>query len=246
MDILKFNLRGKNAFFKMPEVNTYYYFTYGNIHKVALLGIFGAILGYDGYQQQRCGEKTEERTYPQFYEQLQGLSVSVVPKEGSKGYISKKIQSFNNSVGYASRETGGNLIVKEQWLDCPEWDIYVKLDCEDAERIKESMLERRCIYMPYLGSNDHPADITAVEVLAGTKVETQEIERVHSLVPVEGCTFDYEEDEIVPYKYQEFLPAGLDPDTNQYVLRKIIYTNLPVLAHSDAIYRVGEKNIIFY
>ena len=45
MQALKFTLSGKTAFFKRPEVNTYYYFTFGNIHKVALLGIFGAILG---------------------------------------------------------------------------------------------------------------------------------------------------------------------------------------------------------
>lgn len=49
MQALKFTLSGKTAFFKRPEVNTYYYFTFGNIHKVALLGIFGAILGYQGY-----------------------------------------------------------------------------------------------------------------------------------------------------------------------------------------------------
>ena len=51
MEILKLKLSGKSAFFKKPEVNTYCYFTYGNIHRVALLGILGAILGYKGYSQ---------------------------------------------------------------------------------------------------------------------------------------------------------------------------------------------------
>ena len=51
MESLCFTLSGKTAFFKKPEVNTYVYFTYGNIHKVALLGIFGAILGYGGHTQ---------------------------------------------------------------------------------------------------------------------------------------------------------------------------------------------------
>ena len=45
MEAVKFTLSGRNAFFKKPEVNAYYYFTYSHIHKVALLGIFGAILG---------------------------------------------------------------------------------------------------------------------------------------------------------------------------------------------------------
>lgn len=62
---LKFTLSGKTAFFKRPEVNTYYYFTFGNIHKVALLGMFGAILGYQGYNN------TKE--LPEFYRKLKDV-----------------------------------------------------------------------------------------------------------------------------------------------------------------------------
>ena len=48
MEALQFTLSGKDAFFKKPEVNTYHYYTFGQIHKVVLLGMFGAILGYGG------------------------------------------------------------------------------------------------------------------------------------------------------------------------------------------------------
>ena len=44
MEAVKFTLSGRNAFFKKPEVNAYYYFTYSQIHKIALMGMFGAIL----------------------------------------------------------------------------------------------------------------------------------------------------------------------------------------------------------
>ena len=64
------------------------------------------------------------------------MKVSIVPKN-ERGYIQKKIQTFNNSVGYACEEQGGNLIVKEQWLENPIWDIYVLLDCEEAEQIAQ-------------------------------------------------------------------------------------------------------------
>ena len=57
MKALHVTLSGKTAFFKKPEVNTFYYFTYGNIHKVALLGIFGAILGYGGYAQMKAEKR---------------------------------------------------------------------------------------------------------------------------------------------------------------------------------------------
>ena len=65
MDALKFTLKGKTAFFKKPDVNTYFYFTYGNIHKVAILGVLGAVLGLKGYNNQ---EKNNE--YPEFMKNL--------------------------------------------------------------------------------------------------------------------------------------------------------------------------------
>ena len=61
MDVLKFKLSGKSAFFKKQDVNSYVYFTYGNIHKVALLGMFGAILGYEGYNQFRQNIDNDKR-----------------------------------------------------------------------------------------------------------------------------------------------------------------------------------------
>jgi len=44
-EAIKFNLYGKTGFFKKPDVNQEIYFTYNNIHKVALLGILGSIIG---------------------------------------------------------------------------------------------------------------------------------------------------------------------------------------------------------
>lgn len=156
MRALKFTLSGKNAFFKKPEVNAYFYFTYGQIHRVALLGILGAIVGYKGYG---C-----TGTYPEFYEKLKDLKVSVVPRN-SQGYIQKKVQMFNNTVGYASQELGGNLIVREQWLENPVWDIYILLDSREADKIAEMILDKKCVYIPYMGKNDHLADICAAKVV---------------------------------------------------------------------------------
>ena len=151
MQALKFTLSGKTAFFRRPEVNTYYYFTFGNIHKVALLGIFGAILGYQGYNN------TIE--LPEFYQKLKDIKISILP-QNKKGYFSKKIQYYNNSVGYASKQQGGNLIIKEQWLENVCWDIVVLLDNEEANKLAKAIINKKCIFIPYLGKNDHPANIT--------------------------------------------------------------------------------------
>ena len=74
MEAVRFTLSGRTAFFKKPEVNAYYYFTYSQIHKIALMGMFGAILGYGGYAQKnwQVVKKGQEIVveYPEFYEKL--------------------------------------------------------------------------------------------------------------------------------------------------------------------------------
>lgn len=251
MKALCFSLSGKTAFFKKPEVNSYVYFTYGNIHKIALLGIFGAILGYGGHTQKynEIGRvKKLEESFPEFYEKLQGVNVSVVPGV-QNGFIRKKIQVFNNSVGYASKEQGGNLIVKEQWLEEPLWDIYVLLDCEEAIKLSEEIQEKRCVYIPYLGKNDHFADITAVYVKDAAEVKCGK-GKIASLFPkengVQQTGDDFWADDQVTFKYEERLPSQLDAWTNNYILQSFIYTDALISWENQKVYCIDGKNIMFY
>ena len=158
------------------------YFTYGNIHKPVLLGIFGAIMGYKGYNN-------GYDVYPEYYERLQHLKVSIIPGE-ERGVFDKKFQNFNNSVGYASQEQGGNLIVREQWLENPKWTIYVSLNSDESLKLADMIKNRECVYMPYLGKNDHPAVIENVEILSIEKTEAEN-QRIHSLAPADDLEFDW-------------------------------------------------------
>lgn len=264
MEILKFTLSGRNACFRKPEVNSYVYFTYGNIHKVALLGMFGAILGYGGYTQMRGfarddRQKHLSQSFPEFYERLRELKVSILPLSGCKGVIPKKIQNFNNSVGYASREQGGNLVVKEQWLEKPAWEICVLIDSAEAEKVKNAVCNHTCVYYPYLGKNDHPADITEV-TLEETKECVFSMGRLACLSPqniVKIADLDYDEKEELEeqgeedvwgsFKYQEALPCGLDGWTNLYLMQNYIYTDAFVEVKDTSVYRLADgRNIIFY
>lgn len=261
MEVLRFTLSGKSACFRKPEVNSYCYFTYGNIHKVALLGLFGAILGYGGYTQMRKleNEKTKAKAsdkisegYPEFYERLMDLKISILPLH-EKGLIPKKIQAFNNSVGYASKEQGGNLIVKEQWLESPRWEICVLMDSQEAYALKNEILSGRCVYAPYLGKNDHPADITKA---AAENIEQADFQmgRLACLSPVEkvqiaDLDFDEQEelDAFCTFKYQEALPYGMDKWTNHYLYQTFLYTDAFVEVRDTAVYQLGDgKKIIFY
>ncbi len=238
MKILRFTLSGKNAMFKKPDVNSYFYFTYGQIHKPALLGIFGAVLGYAGYNQMR-----KESVYPEYYDKLKNIRVSIVPN-ADNGYFSKKITYFNNSTGFASHEQGGNLIVKEQWLEEPSWDIYVLLDCDEAEKIAEFMLEGKSVFLPYLGKNDHIADITNVVLEEGA--ESDGAATLNCLFIKEKAEIDLDSDVSGPFKYEEALPIGLKPETNQYILAKMVYTNMDLANINDEVWSVKNRNIVFY
>lgn len=232
MKALKFTLSGNTAFFKVSSVNSNCYFTYGNIHKPALLGIFGAILGYSGYMNQNS-------TYPEYYDKLKDLQISIIPNRRN---FKKKIQVFNNSVGYASKQEGGNLIVKEQWLEDPSWTVYVMISNEESEKLADHMIHRRCVYIPYLGKNDHPADIYDISYVEIS--ENKELGcMINSLSPYDGINFDMSE---ATFKYEEFLPIRLDSELNQHELQKFILTDVIAEGAQMAVYKAEDKNIVFY
>lgn len=224
--------------FKKPEVNAIYYYTYGQIHKPALLGMFGAILGYKGYNQQKSDK------YPAYYQALKSLQISILPN-AEKGYFTKKITCFNNSVGYASREQGGNLIVKEQWLEYPSWDILVLLDCNEAKKLADSIIEQRCIYIPYLGKNDHLADITQQSIVEGSIQENTE--QLDCLFPKDMAEIDADKNLFDDFfKYEESLPVRLDEETNQYQLQRFIYTDMSLCEIKNTVWEVDGKQVVFY
>lgn len=245
MEVLKFNLRGETAFFKVPEVNAYFYFTYGCIHKIVLLGMFGAICGYGGYNQQ----KNSEEDFPEFYNKFKDIKIGIVPKK-DKGYITKKVQIFNNSVGYASKESGGNLIVKEQWLENPEWDIYVQVN-PDTEELVRRLSNQEFVYIPYLGKNDHFADISNVELIQDVKrIDTERIDSIFLDKYVDivnnSDVLDFDNDENV-FKYEEMLPVSLDIVTNNYELDTFIFTNNKISSKDNqSIFDCNGKAIYFF
>ena len=256
MEALKFTLSGNSAFFKDNVINTVY-LTYGNIHRVALLGMFGAILGYGGYSKQNDmlnKKKKKMPDYPEFYEKLKDIKISIV-SNGKNGYFNKKLQTFNNSVGYASKEEGGNLIVKQFWLENPSWDIYILLDCDEAKKIADYIQNRKAIYLPYLGSNDHLANIMDVEIIDIEEKMSSEDETIEILSMIKDSDISEKKKNVFSidknsirddiYKYSEYLPVALSKDLNQHEKEKMTITNMSVIL-KKSYYKVEDKNIVFY
>ncbi|MDD2980686.1 MAG: type I-B CRISPR-associated protein Cas5, partial [Hespellia sp.] len=170
-----------------------------------------------------------------------------------KGFIHKKIQSFNNSVGYASKEQGGNLITKEQWLEDPKWEICVLIDSEEAEKIKYAVCNQKCIFYPYLGKNDHPATIESV-IVEKAKTIAFDRGRLDCLAKsddVEVADLDFDEQEELDafssFKYVEALPYEMDDWINNYILKTFLYTDVPVEVLNVPVYELEDgKRIVFY
>jgi CRISPR-associated protein Cas5h len=231
MKAISFKLSGKTACFRKPDVNVYTYFTYNNIHKPALLGLLGAVIGLGGYTQLfeknrnlKKGTLEYDDGYPEFYQKLRHFKISITPL-APNGYFSKKIQTFNNSVGYASFEQGGNLVVREQWLEEPNWQIMILDDGSDEfQKISEYLINGKSVFIPYLGKNDHPARIEEVQIVElNQAIEEIKISSLFeesklqiSKMPPRGE---------LSYFFKEFSPFGLQKQYHFYEYVPLIFTN---------------------
>lgn len=254
MKCLRFALSGSFACFRRPDVNAEVYFTYNNIHRVALLGILGAVLGLNGYPRimsDKAAKKTHtlENDFPEFYEVLSPLLISVAPvSKSGNGYFTKKIQYFNNSVGYASKELGGNLQVKEQWLENPEWTVLLMrggVINSVWERLCDSLINERCVYMPYLGRNDFPARINAVEYV---ELLPSTARHVDSLFLCDGELKALTDGAgYKDYLFAETAPVALAQSYNFYLFGKYVLTNSKIRAEMlpKQLFTDGVKNYAF-
>lgn len=223
MKVLKFNLSGKFAFFKNEVMNDMYD-TYPHIHKPALLGLFGAMLGYNGYAQTQKVFGTKEIEFPEYYEKLKDLKIAIVPKKQS---FTKVLETFTNTTSMFNRVTvmkpkvkkedteeveekeekvkgektenkvGSNLIVQQFWLENPSWDIYLVIDNDESKKIEDSVLNYKSVYSLYLGANNHFANISDIGILEAKEI-TEKGVIINSLV---------KDEEVVQMKVEKVLSA---------------------------------------
>lgn len=256
LETIKFELSSRMAIIKKPDSNETYY-TYTFPHKIMIYGILGAIIGLNGYNYyslKKCLKEDVEEL-PEFYSKLCNLKIAIVPYIDNKNF-KKKIQSFNNSVGYASQEQGNNLIVKEQCLENPKWDIYI-MDNNSGEynKIKEYLLNRKCEYIPYIGKNDHFANIKNVEVFnIESKSNSEKIDSIFDKDILADYIDDFDEmfawdftgKKDKEYEYTEVNPTKLNEKIGYTNFKQFIFTNksLKIKENSDLFLLNGK--IIYY
>ena len=226
--LISFDLKAEMGFFKKPDINSGLYLTYNMLHKPALLGILGAIIGLQGYQKN--GE------FPMYYQCLKHLKIGIAPLNSNNGNFTKDIVSYNNGTGFASNEAGGNLIVTEQMLIYPSYRCYLLLnvDNETERLLYDRVLKYEAEFLPYMGKNDFSAWWeNAIEYqfepfafdrnykIASIFIKT---ESVSKFVARTMSMFSKESKEQT-FLYFEKLPVAFDEQVFQYEYKDFAYSN---------------------
>lgn len=228
--LVSFDLQGDFGMLKKPDTNEPVYLTYNMLHKPALLGILGAILGLKGFQKQK--------ELPEYYSLLKEVKVAIKPLQHENGNFSKTIIRYNNGTGMASEEQGGNLMIAEQTLVKPAYQCFIWLSSENELHLSlwDRILSYSAEYIPYLGKNDcsvwwknakehsfkifEPSESFTIDsiFIKDKPVKSGKAESYFSL-------FRVNMDES-PFMYFENLPVGyIGAPLFQYELRNFAFTN---------------------
>lgn len=177
--VISIDIKADFGFLKKPDTNDPIYLTFNMLHKPALLGIFGAILGLQGFLEARKDEKkskkktdkqtvSREELLPEYYQRLKNLKIGIQPlrfieneknefelDKNFNGNFEKTIIKYNNGVGYANLD-GGNLIVVEQTLIKPNYRCYILVEDNNDINLQlyDYLKNFKAEYLPYLGKND--------------------------------------------------------------------------------------------
>ena len=252
MMLISFDLCAQMGFLKKPDINDGIYLTYNMLHKPALLGMLGAIIGLRGYCQN--GE------LPEYYQKLKHLKVGIQPLKCDKGNYVKETLCYNNGTGFASNEDGGNLVIKEQVLLRPSYRCFVLLDLSNPfeKTLYDNILSFRAEFLPYLGKNEFSVWWTNVQAYEDAHVFNFEKEtHIVSLFRKEEAVSKYivrflsiSTSNISPFLYFERLPIEFSEELYQYEYGDFVYSNAtfkPDMVNSlssNDFYDIGNSQIV--
>lgn len=235
--LISFDLSADFGFFKKPDYNDGLLLSYNLLHKPALLGILGAIIGLQGYRKK--GE------LPEYYQVLKELRIGIAPMKHQKGNFPKTAVKYTNTVGYANRD--GNLLVEETMLIKPSYRCYLLLNMQDnnQEKIYRHLKQGQAEFIPYLGKNEYQAWFgDTIQEYQFKPFHTNEDFTIHSIFLKQGgirqqqapndYSFNFQSmTEPDNFCYFERLPIGFDEVLMQYTLSEFVYTNWRLQANSN-------------
>ena len=246
--IVTFEISSLFGFLRKPELNEDIYFSYNTLHKPALLGILGSILGLRGLE----GYNTKD-DYPEYYTLLSNIPLGIQPITQFSGVFDKTIIEYTNTIGYAN--AGSTLMVKEQTLIRPHFKIYLLLDTNVEIQIKlKTFLEQsEAVFLPYFGKNEHNVIIKNFKVLQLLKdnIPVEDFflssifiksDLIKDMIKFEAGAKSSKN----KFLYFEELPVGYDVKSKNYAFEKFVYSNYKFKKHFNPgrMYKIGENEFI--
>lgn len=249
MKLISFDIQSDFGFFRKPETNNTLNLSFNMIHKPAVLGILGAIIGLEGYKKK--GE------LPEYYKKLKDIKIGIAPLNHDNGNYAKTPIKYSNTVGYANK--GTNFLTEELTLVNPKYCIYLLLDETNAEQnqLINNIKNIQSEFVPYFGKNEFSAWWDNVQEYDFQEAEIAENESIQIgslflknqilkdnteavMTEVDLFNFDLNNlDNESLFIYFERLPIDFNLDLMQYQLAEMVFTNY-------SIKNVGKMNHIYH
>lgn len=215
MEVLKFTLSGSGATFSNNSSNAVIT-TYPHIHKVALCGLIGAVIGIE----------KESQNPMKFYNELKSLKIAIVPK---KNKFNINQTTHTNTTGHYNKRCT-YLICYDELIN-PSWDIYIAdTGNKYFSKLKEYMLDGKSHFLPYLGKNKWFAKFSNVAILEGGYSGDFIDNQINGLYPLKYFELEEEDndDDLLSLNrqyFEFFLPIELNNEIKCYEHEKIVITN---------------------
>lgn len=248
--LISFDLKAEFGFFKKPDINEIS-LTYNMLHKPALLGILGAIMGLHGYKKN--GE------LPEYYKRLKHLKIGIQPLNCDKGNYSKTMIKYNNSVGYANSDAG-ILNIIEQTLIKPAYRCFLllNLDTEDENLLYNNLKAYKAEFLPYMGKNDFSAWWTDFrEYSTAVPFDFNSNYKINSIFSKTNAVRGHLEISMSMFTprqeptwlYFEKLPIGFDENLFQYIYGDFVFSNVSFkqdmnMSNNGYFYKINDNKII--
>jgi len=239
MEAVKFTLSSDFAFFKKPEYNkivdgSHNFITFNQIPKTYLLGFFGAMLGLNSFDKER-----------NYYSILKDLKLSIIPK---KAHFLKEKHTYQDHTGKMFLSKKSNILITEELLYKPSWDVVLMSESPFYKEIKQSLLEGKSKCHLYLGKNEFFANIENVEI-----IELQEYKNSDEFVKISSLFMgdELDKEDLKPARnafiYKEYLPFRLN-EKQKYEYHLFYFTNQPVKQKKikNKIYEFEGKKICVF
>ncbi len=229
--LISVDFKADFGFFRKPDANNTVNLSYNMLHKPALLGILGAIIGLQGY------EKLNE--FPEYYLKLKNLKVGIEPLNHDQGNFLKTVIKYSNTVGYANK--GTTFLTEEATLIKPAYRVYLLLDLENEihKKLFNNLKQGKTVFVPYFGKNEHFAWWDEFEEYPFEMREAPSGNYQMKTIflresVVKGNTHDTSDEfdlfevasAAMPYFFFEKSPIGFNEKLRQYELGEIVYTSV--------------------